>query len=273
VTVQVSDSKERLLGNVTTDSSGGFHFDAGLLSRDKAEGYSISIRKAGFKPVSESLGLPSDSHGLSFFLESDQELVIKVVSSRKSGPGVSPSGANDYALTNKDVEEIPRGLQRAHGRHRDHDAGVSSDQNQQYHVRQTYTLQLEVNGILLPLDMYGQPSFISLINPLFIKRVDLLTGVLPAQYGFANSGGVLSVQTKDGSENGGSVTTFFGQRGTLQPSVQYGGTSGKFSYYLNGIYDQGTPLSARRPPGPTPSTTRPSRSRASASFPTSSTTP
>ena len=51
--------------------------------------------------------------------------------------------------------------------------GVTQDQN--------HVLQFEVNGVALPLDMFGQPSFISLLNPVFIKQADLLTGVLPAQ--------------------------------------------------------------------------------------------
>jgi outer membrane receptor protein involved in Fe transport len=246
VTVRLINDSGAVLGNITTDPSGSFHFPT---PTGPGECH-LTLVRPGQKPVDEPLSFPLDPKALDFVLGDEEEMVVTVKERRSSGPGVSPAGSNDYSLSSTDLSDKPQGVNARLADVLTLMPGVSQDQNQQTHVRQTYTLQYEVNGIMLPLDMYGQPGFVSLINPLFIKRVDLLTGVLPAEYGFANSGGVLSIQTKDGSDPGGNANLYFGQRGTLQPSLQYGGTSGKFSYYLNGIYDQGNTAFSSATPGP-----------------------
>ena len=47
-------------------------------------------------------------------------------------------------------------------------------------------------------------------------------------------------------------STLFGQRGMLQPSVQYAGCDGKLSYYVSGLYDQGETAFSSATPGPNP---------------------
>ena len=85
---------------------------------------------------------------------------------------------------------------------------------------------------------------------MFIKQLDLLDGILPARYGFA-TGGVVDIATKDGCEQpGGSISFFGGQRETISPSLQYGGCSGKFSYYVNGLYSQSNTAFSSATPGP-----------------------
>jgi outer membrane receptor protein involved in Fe transport len=248
VSIRLLNQKGAVIGNVTTEGDGSFH----LANAPSAGSCRLQLSKDGFKTLVEALEFPVTSQALDFMLESEDELVIVARISHDSGPGVSPSGASDYSLTNKDIEGAPQGANARLEGVLTQMPGVSYDQNSQTHVRQTYVLQYEVNGVPLPLDMYGQPGFVSLINPLFIKQVDLYTGILPAQYGFANSGGVLSIQTKDGTDTGGLASLNFGQRGTLQPSLQYGGTSGKFSYYLNGLYDMGNTAFSSATPGPNP---------------------
>jgi hypothetical protein len=104
----------------------------------------------------------------------------------------------------------------------------------------------------VPLDINTNPPFLSMINPQFVKQLDLLDGVLPARYSYA-TGGVVDIQTKDGCEQpGGSVTITGGQRDLLQPSGQYGGCAGKFSYYVSGLYSQGNNAFSSATPGPDP---------------------
>ena len=59
--------------------------------------------------------------------------------------------------------------------------GVAIDQNQQIHVRDTEgpQFQYQINGVLVPLDINTNPPFLSMINPLFVKQLVLLDGVLP----------------------------------------------------------------------------------------------
>ena len=82
--------------------------------------------------------------------------------------------------------------------------GVAIDQNQQIHIRNTEgpQFQYQINGMLVPLDINTNPPFLSMINPLFVKQLDLLDGVLPARYSYA-TGGVVDIQTKDGCEQPG----------------------------------------------------------------------
>ena len=135
-----------------------------------------------------------------------------------------------------------------------HMPGVAIDQNQQIHIRNTEgpQFQYQINGILVPLDINTNPPFLSMINPQFVKQLDLLDGVLPARYSYA-TGGVVDIQTKDGCEQpGGSFTILGGQRDVVQPSGQYGGCDGKFSYYVSGLYSQGDTAFSSATPGADP---------------------
>ena len=131
--------------------------------------------------------------------------------------------------------------------------GVAIDQNQQIHIRNTEgpQFQYQINGALVPLDINTNPPFISMFNSMFVSKLDLLDGVLPSRYSYA-TGGVVDIQTKEGqcSDPGGSFSILAGQRGTLQPSVQYAGCDGKLSYYVSGLYSQSDTAFSSATPGP-----------------------
>ncbi|MEJ0065513.1 MAG: TonB-dependent receptor [Caulobacteraceae bacterium] len=171
-----------------------------------------------------------------------------------AGPGVSPTGANDYTTTAQDIVNLPTGDTTPITDVLTQMPGVAIDQNQQIHIRNTEgpQFQYQINGVLVPIDINTNPPFISMINPMFVERLDLLDGVLPARYSYA-TGGVVDIQTKDGCEQpGGSFSLLAGQRQTLQPSLQYGGCAGKFSYYMSALYDQGDTAFSSATPGPNP---------------------
>jgi outer membrane cobalamin receptor len=72
----------------------------------------------------------------------------------------------------------------------------------------------------VPLDINTNPPFLSMLNALFIERMDLRVGALPARYGLA-TGGVVDVQTKNGCRApGAEFSVFGGQRSTLSPSIE-----------------------------------------------------
>lgn len=170
------------------------------------------------------------------------------------GPGVSPTGANDYGVTANDIATLPAGENTTITDVLAQMPGVAIDQNQQIHIRNTEgpQFQYQINGALVPLDINTNPPFISMFNPMFVSRMDLLDGILPSRYSYA-TGGVVDIQTKDGCDNrGGSVSALFGQRGTFQPSVQYAGCDGKLSYYVGGLYDEGETAFSSATPGPNP---------------------
>src|SRR5207244_13320259 len=62
----------------------------------------------------------------------------------------------------------------------------------------------------------------------------LITGTLPAQFGFA-PGGVISVTTKNGLyQRGGQAELFAGIRGMLEPAVEWAGSAAGTSLFASG---------------------------------------
>jgi hypothetical protein len=116
-------------------------------------------------------------------------------------------------------------------------AGVAQDSaaNGDLHVRGEHgNLQYRIDDVLLPEGITG---FGLELDPRFIQSIKLITGSLPAQYGFRTAG-VVDIQTKSGAFNpGGEVSVYGGSYDTVRPSFEYGGREGKFSYFVDGSYD------------------------------------
>jgi hypothetical protein len=172
------------------------------------------------------------------------------------GPTVSATGANDYRVTAQDIALLPTGDTSPITDILAQMPGVAIDQNQQIHIRNTEgpQFQYQIDGVLVPLDINTNPPFLSMINPLFVKQVDLLDGVLPARYSYA-TGGVIDIQSKDGCDVGGAAgaaSLQAGQRETLQPAVQYGGCDGRFGYFVSALYRQGETAFSQPTTGPEP---------------------
>ncbi len=113
---------------------------------------------------------------------------------------------------------------------------VVQDSFGQLHVRADHNdLQYRLNGIILP---EGISVFSQTLSPRLISSLSLLTGALPAEYGLRTAG-VVDLTTNSGLlQPGGYASVYGGSFGTFQPSAEYGGSSGNFSYYLTGDYKQ-----------------------------------
>jgi hypothetical protein len=184
--------------------------------------------------------------------DSDNTETVVVEGKRIPGPGLSSNGTGDYSVTSSDISALPTGDDTAITDVLAQMPGVAIDQNEQIHIRNTEgpQFQYQINGVLIPLDINTNPPFLSMINPLFISRLDLLTGVLPAGYSYA-TGGVVNIQTKDGCENpGGSASVFTGQREMLQPSMDYAGCNGSLSWFGSLLYSQSNTAFSSATPGP-----------------------
>ena len=103
------------------------------------------------------------------------------------------------------------------------------------HVRGEHAnLQYRINGVLLPEGISG---FGLELSPHFIESMQLVTGSLPAQYGFRTAG-VIDITTKSGAfENGGDVEMYGGSYNTINPSFEAAGSEGKFNYFVDGSYN------------------------------------
>jgi len=116
--------------------------------------------------------------------------------------------------------------------------GVAEDSaaNGDLHVRGEHAnLQYRINGVLLPEGITG---FGLELDPHFVSSMQLVTGSLPAQYGFRTAG-VVDIQTKSGTlDPGGDISLDGGSFGTVRPSFAAGGSAGTLSYFVDGSYDQ-----------------------------------
>src|ERR1700722_450855 len=111
---------------------------------------------------------------------------------------------------------------------------VAQDSFGQFHVRGEHNgLQYRLNGIILPegISVFGQS-----LDPRLISSLTLITGALPAEYGLRTAG-IIDLKTKSGViDPGGSVSIYGGSHGTVQPSFNYGGSSGGLNYFVSGDF-------------------------------------
>jgi hypothetical protein len=202
------------------------------------------------------LAAPSAYAGTAAAEEPDNTLsTILVEAGSLAGPAVSPAGANQYSVSALDIADAPKGKSAPLTDVLAQMPGVAIDQNQQIHIRNTEgpQFQYQINGVLIPLDINTNPSFLSMINPLFIKRLDLLDGVLPSRFSYA-TGGVVSIQTRDGCEQppGGELAIRAGQRDTFEPSLEYSSCHAGLSSYVSALYQQSNTAFSSATPAPTP---------------------
>src|SRR5579863_3494032 len=80
---------------------------------------------------------------------------VTVEATTSTGPAVSPTGASDYTASAEDIAAAPGGKTAPLTEVLAQMPGVSIDQNQQIHIRNTEgpQFQYQVNGVLLPLDI------------------------------------------------------------------------------------------------------------------------
>ncbi len=150
---------------------------------------------------------------------------------------ISPDlGATAYTVNKEQIESISQGDNAPFNQVILRAPGVAEDsaENGDLHVRGEHAnLQYRINDVLLPEGITG---FGLELDPRFVDSMQLITGSLPAQYGFRTAG-VVDIQTKSGFENGGEVEMYGGSYDTGRPSFELGGTQGKLSYFVDGSYD------------------------------------
>ncbi|KXU99650.1 hypothetical protein AD929_15170 [Gluconobacter potus] len=138
-------------------------------------------------------------------------------------------GAVDYTIDQHQITTTPGGQNAAFNQILLRVPGVVLDSYGEVHVRGEHGgLTYRINGVLLPegLNGFGQE-----LDTRIIQSVDLLTGTLPAQFGFRTAG-VVDVTTKTGdSLKHNQVSLYGGSYNTFVPSVQLGGQHGKLDYF------------------------------------------
>lgn len=148
---------------------------------------------------------------------------------------IQPSlGATKYDFGRSALETIPQGDNAPLNQVLLRAPGVAQDSFGQFHLRGDHAnVQYRLDGVQLPegLSVFGQA-----LESRFAHSLSLITGALPAQYGFQQAG-VIDIQTKTGiTDPGGEISMYGGTRGILQPSFSYGGRSGAIDYFMTGDY-------------------------------------
>lgn len=146
---------------------------------------------------------------------------------------IQPSlGASTYYFGPEALGTIPQGENAPLNQVILQMPAVAQDSFGQIHVRGEHAnVQFRINGVELPegLSVFGQA-----LETRFARSVSLLTGALPAQYGFFTAG-VLDIQTKTGLSNPGlALTMYGGSFNWLEPSFEYGGREGPVDWFFTG---------------------------------------
>ncbi len=143
-------------------------------------------------------------------------------------------GATNYQFSRQAIEAIPQSDNALLNQTLLQAPGVAQDSFGQIHVRGDHNeVQYRLDGVQLPegLSVFGQT-----LENRFAHSLSLITGSLPAQYGF-NTAGVVDITTKSGrTDPGGEISIYGGARDYFQPSITYGGSRGAIDYFYTGDF-------------------------------------
>ena len=145
-------------------------------------------------------------------------------------------GASSYTVDSAAITAAPGGQNQSLNQVLLQMPDVVQDSFGQLHVRGDHNdLQYRINGVILP---EGINVFSQTLSPRFISSMSLITGALPAEYGLRTAG-IIELTTNSGTlQPGGYASVYGGSFGTFQPSFEYGGRAGAFSYYATGDYKE-----------------------------------
>jgi outer membrane receptor protein involved in Fe transport len=148
---------------------------------------------------------------------------------------IQPSlGATKYEFSPRTIDALPQGAQAPLNEVLLRAPGVAQDSFGQVHVRGDHAnLQYRLDGVQLPetLSLFSQS-----LATQFAHNLSLMTGALPAQYGFRQAG-VVDITLKSGTTDpGAEASVTAGSRDYKQTALSYGGRSGSFDYFATGQF-------------------------------------
>ncbi len=162
---------------------------------------------------------------------------VEIISQRldQARSQLQPSlGATSYNFGRGAIEALPQGDNAPLNQTLLQAPGVAQDSFGQIHVRGDHNeVQFRLDGVQLPegLAVFGQS-----LETRFAHSLSLITGSLPAQYGF-NTAAVVDITTKSGrTDPGGEISIYGGARDYFQPSISYGGSAGAIDYFYTGDF-------------------------------------
>ena len=144
------------------------------------------------------------------------------------------TGASTYKFDSRAIEAQPGGSNAQLNQVMLQVPDAAQDSFGQLHIRGDHNgLQFRLNGVILPdgISFFGQT-----LPPRMISSLKLITGSLPAEYGL-RSAGIIDLATKNGAlQPGGEISMYGGSHGSIQPSFNYGGSTGANTYFVTGDF-------------------------------------
>jgi outer membrane receptor protein involved in Fe transport len=144
-------------------------------------------------------------------------------------------GATTYTINKDQLQALGKGENASFNEVLLRTPGMAQDSaaNGDLHLRGEHAnIQYRINDVVLPEGISG---FGQELDTHFVESLRLITGSLPAQYGFRTAG-IVDLQTKTGFENGGQASVYGGSYDTIRPSAEIGGSEGKLNYFADGSY-------------------------------------
>ncbi|MPW22601.1 TonB-dependent receptor plug domain-containing protein [Paraburkholderia sp. CNPSo 3157] len=229
--VDLQDASGASISTSSTDTTG--HFSIGGMAPGT---YAVVVTAPGFASGSSLASTQSDAPAaVSVQLQKSDTLDVQVNAKRlnEARNGLLPeTGSSVYRFTQADINTMPAGENTPLNQVLLQAPGVTNDSFGQLHVRGEHAnLQYRINGIIIPEPISG---FGQSLDTRIIDQLNLLTGALPAQYGYRTAG-IVDIRTKSGDAgNGGAIDVFGGSHQTIKTSADVFGSEGPFSYYLSG---------------------------------------
>ncbi|HTJ91471.1 MAG TPA: TonB-dependent receptor [Pararobbsia sp.] len=154
----------------------------------------------------------------------------------KARNGLQPeTGSSVYTFDQKAIQTLPAGQNTPLNQVLLQAPGVVQDSFGQLHVRGDHAdLEYRIDGIIIPEAISG---FGQALDTHIVDSVSLLTGALPAEYGYRTAG-IVNIQTKAPTSNGGEIGVYGGSHGTLDYDATVYGTKGALTYFFTGSLDQ-----------------------------------
>jgi outer membrane receptor for ferrienterochelin and colicins len=197
----------------------------------------IATNSAVFADTADSTAASTDASASSKAPAQLQEIQVTAQRLNDARSTIeTQTGASTYVIDSEAIAAMPGGNNAQLNQVLLQAPDVVQDSFGQIHVRADHNdLQYRLNGIILP---EGISVFSQTISPWLISSLKLITGALPAEYGLRTAG-IIDLSTNSGLlQPGGELSVYGGSHGTFQPSAEFGGSDGNFTYYVTGDYKQ-----------------------------------
>ncbi len=230
IQVELTTVHNQIVQQTLTDQSGHF-----LFHDLKPNSYRIKISAPGYQKSLNTVHIGKSSEMINIHLASlgALQLVMHIKHHARHHHSVAlATGTSEYRMDAKDIAQLPQGADAGFNQVLLQAPGVVQDSYGQVHIRGEHgNLQYRLNGIILPESIEG---FGQTIDPQDIQSVSLMTGALPAAYGYRTAG-VVDIRTRSGAfNNSGSVGLEMGTYATRKMDVSKSGHEGDFNYFVSG---------------------------------------